>query len=154
MLQLETVCDLVLCLRASPGAYPRGGSTTWVGSSLTCKHQTRLERLVRDKGSSLFGPWKDFACKVWGLPYREGIASLVGTSLTCKHYTKLESYSQTLDQAGKAWQGQTLQLIWSQHGYEVKSSFDIGPSYVEMSYPTTKNGQTHLQGRLFSQKNL
>ncbi len=43
---------------------------TWVGSCLTCKHKTRLEKLARNKRSSLF--WKVITYNIghWGLYYK------------------------------------------------------------------------------------
>ncbi len=44
---LASLSSLACCLWARPGTYPR------VGSCLTCKHYTILERLEGDKHSSL-----------------------------------------------------------------------------------------------------
>ncbi len=54
----QSVCPcLVRCLWVSPGAYPRNATPerrfTRVGFSLARKHQTRLERIARNKPSSL-----------------------------------------------------------------------------------------------------
>jgi hypothetical protein len=51
----------------APGDYPRVGSPergfTRVGSSLSRKHQTRLERLGRDKYTSLFRKFVNYGRK-------------------------------------------------------------------------------------------
>jgi hypothetical protein len=38
---------------------------TWVGSGLTCKHRTRLERLARDKHYNLFQPFVTYGQKMF-----------------------------------------------------------------------------------------
>jgi hypothetical protein len=48
-LSLGSLSGLVSCLWVWPGTYP----FTWVGFGLTCKHKTRLEKLARDRHSSL-----------------------------------------------------------------------------------------------------
>jgi hypothetical protein len=49
-----------------PGAYPRvehlKATFTWAGPSLVCKHHTRMERLVRDKHSSLLQKSVNYSC--------------------------------------------------------------------------------------------
>ncbi len=56
---ISPVClsSLVICLWAKAGAYPRvvylKGASLRVGSRLTLKHHTILERLARDEHSSL-----------------------------------------------------------------------------------------------------
>jgi hypothetical protein len=48
------------CLRGTPGADPRRRFSTWVGSWLTRKHSTGVERPARDQHSSLFGPFVSY----------------------------------------------------------------------------------------------
>jgi hypothetical protein len=61
-LLLASLSSLVYCFRVRPGAYPER-CFTWVGSCLTCKHYTILERLARDKHSSLFRKFATYGCK-------------------------------------------------------------------------------------------
>ncbi len=52
-LPLESRSSLVYCLWVKPGAYRTERFFTQVGSGLARKHQTRLERLARDKHSRI-----------------------------------------------------------------------------------------------------
>jgi hypothetical protein len=71
-LSLASLSGLAYYLWVRPGAYPRvehlkGASLAWVGSGPTGKHYTLLERLARDKHSSLlrksvnYGRKKDYS---------------------------------------------------------------------------------------------
>ncbi len=51
-LLLSSLSSLVYCLWARPEAYPRVELLKWVGSCLTHKHYTILERLARIEHSS------------------------------------------------------------------------------------------------------
>ncbi len=66
-MSLASFSSLVQCLWVRLGAYPRGQHlkrcSTWVGSNLTHKHWTRLEKLVRTKHSSLLRKFINYRWK-------------------------------------------------------------------------------------------
>ncbi len=64
--------------------------STRVGSGLTCKHYARLERLARDKNSSLFRSFVKYDCKKL---YKVFSLMKLFTSLLAMRPIKLESLS-------------------------------------------------------------
>ncbi len=64
---MTSLSSLVLCFLVRPGAYSRvehqKGGYSWIGSGVTSKHKTCLERLANDKHSSLLRTFVNYAIK-------------------------------------------------------------------------------------------